>query len=73
MFFSTTRGEYWSYDQTVGGEKSPNKFLQAPNVGLHVWWTCGQHALTKSEKIVNETLIFTRKINVFSAFFRFYM
>eukprot|EP00493_Phyllostaurus_siculus_P002380 UN02392 len=26
------RSEYWSYDQSVWGEKSPNKFLQAINI-----------------------------------------
>ena len=36
MVFSTPRSEYESYDQTVWGKKGPNKFLQVPNVGLHV-------------------------------------
>ena len=34
------------------GKKGPNKFLQVSNDGLHVRWTCGQHALTKYEKIL---------------------
>ena len=54
MVFSAPRREYGSFDQTVWGKKGPNKFLQVPNVGLHVRWTCGQHALTKCEKMLKE-------------------
>ena len=53
MIFSTPRSEYESYDQTFWGKNIPNKFLQIPNVGLHVRWTCGQHTLTKWEKMLN--------------------
>ena len=43
--------------QAVWGKKRPNKFLQAPNVGLHVRWRCGQHALTKREKMLKNFFI----------------
>jgi len=52
------RSKYESYDQTVWGKKGPNKFLQVPNVGLHVRWTCGQHALTKCEKMLKKRWFF---------------
>ena len=66
--FSTHRSKCWSYDQTVWDEKNRNKFLQAPNVGLHVWWTCGQHALTKSEKMVKKHWFLPEKSTFFDRF-----
>ena len=60
MVFSTPRSEYESYDQTVWGKKGPNKFLQVPDVGLHVWWACGQHALTKCEKMLKKRWFYAK-------------
>ena len=49
----------WS--QTVWDEKCPDKFLQAPSVELPMWSTCGQHALTKSERMLKKRCFLPEK------------
>ena len=39
-------------------------------VGLHLWWTCGQHALTQREKMLKKRLFFLLQTNVFWASFK---
>jgi len=74
--FSTPRSEYGSYDQTVGNEKSPNKYLQVPNVGLHVWWTPASTLCQWREEISQPIILdskgeFWSKIKDFQSNFSF--
>ena len=48
----------------LGVKKGPSKFLQAPNVWLHVQWACGQHAWENDPKM----MVFWVKTNVFLTF-----
>ena len=74
MVFSTPRGQYEGYDQTIGGEKTSDDPFQVSNNEFHGGYTCGQHdVLTKVAKIGKNSHNFeVQKIAVIQAKSVFY-
>ena len=73
MVFSTPRGQYEGYDQTIGGEKTSDDPFQVSNNEFHGGYTCGQHVLTKVAKVGKNSHNFeVQKIAVIQAKSVFY-
>ena len=73
MVFSTPRGQYECYDQTIGGEKTSDDPFQVSNNEFDGGYTCGQHELTKVAKVGKNSHNFeVQKIAVIQAKSVFY-